>query len=785
MTIFTPYNQSPKDPSYLGYSKEYNPIHGDATLGTLFSGIASVTDNAVKGLDELHKITANRELKAGIETETNNDIAAGKELLGGAPDASRTPLEGHTEVFDEGATSTKPPLSLTPPAGSLPLEVDSADRKMAKMTQASKLGKFGDINYYGNMQTIVQGVISKYPGYADYIRDRAVHYLGVDPAKAQRTAIQQSLDQLYGRANTAQEHWIKEMHGDAQYFGGPGSPTFDEALKAVNDPAAQQRIRVYIAEQKGSEHRVKIATQRLELTAKTGQVNEKEAEGVLNLAAGELLSRQMTGFTFGVGMKTSLPPGPNAYSVVQKALQEMTASTGGSDQPDPKRLQALGLAIGQMQEGYSNEYDKMVNEPRFLPDKNGRPTASLASLTKNPQTIAATKELYMSQLKSMNKHVGEGNLGLATTTMTLTKNIKENNTLRLMAQPLIQRIQALEGAIGGQATATVLNNMLTQKGMTEMAQLARDVSSLRTIELLTPGPKEGGMNTSVVRYNQAQAADGGATRTDPPPGYLRGEIDTVKQLVTNPTLTSQQRNEIAAVITHNDTFDFISQFKNKNEQFNAWSKLSDPEIVAARKKEGPYEWEKFRTWNEVTFKRLFNEYIDTVKNANGLTNVKFNPETQQIEYDRLAYGRTFRPGEPVPKGAGGSASSAAVDRLNVGFNTLKNVLSADGQKITPEYIKQLGIDLTPKDNKAGLGAQLVDSMKNFLSTAQTPDIFKPKTLEEAVKDPNGMPVYYQGKVEHIKNTAETPVKNIQDANGNDLMVIKRGNQWFRIVPSSL
>jgi antitoxin component of RelBE/YafQ-DinJ toxin-antitoxin module len=556
----------------------------------------------------------------------------------------------------------------------------------------------------------------------------------------------------------------------AKYLDKDGrfdSITVQQALAAGNDPIKQAAIRSHVAGLQASEFRLDRNSKLLDNEMKTSKVNSDRFEDYAHRGANEIVSSAMGNFMFTAGGMTG------KLNDAMKLIDNMQKN--GS--VDPEALKAIGLNLGKLRDNMSMGLDNFFRAP-ISKDNPQSP----ASLIKDNAKVEAIKKQYLSTIDTLITQVGQDNTHLATANAAVIKNMKENAVLRVMGLETIQKMAGIEGALGPSA-AKVLDLMHTHTNWKDLNELSMNLTTLRMQRTVT-GLNEDGLDSIATDYTKASEASTVVFNAkEPPSDYLKANIEFVKQLATNPDLPIDMRIKAASEIANDKTINFIQRF-DTNKQFDVWATIYAPEVTKGIKLTMPQDtWNKYRTLGEETFVRLFNTYIDTVNQGvqdNRGINPRWNENTQQIDYDERRIPRGVALADPA---------RVSINRLNAGLRTYANILREDGEVITSQRLKAIGLELDLK-----LKNPNAEDLLKTLSTipeAGTPKLFQKSTKEDLSKAPrdelnsflskHSLPEdtpMYQGK-ELIKNPNDV-IKDAKLVPNGDYFV-KRDNQWFKIV----
>lgn len=672
MAIFTPYTNPQNAPNYLGLSKEIDVPKTTSTVASTIEGGAKVLDLGVRAVDDINKNQIDKKLFQDISTARDQSLTEGMQALNPqeSPAASVTP--------DANLEPLSSPNDNVPPA------VFAAGKRVDTISQANRQGKMDDAQYYANMQAIVQNAAERNPGYARYIRDRATHWLGVDPATAQRAAIQRELAATQSEASRAANQWTNDVEKWMKYLGPEGTRA---ALTFTSDPAKQAQVRAYVAGQMASEHQQDRYMKDLDAEMKVNGVNAERSRQTLSLATGQMTSRMMDGVLTGMSI---------SGRDIQNRIAEFQRT---GTKPSADELSKLQMSFGQLEDAWERSFNEMVNAPRF---NNG--TASLGSIMK-PEEVSQVREQYRAMFAGMRRQLTEGKLTLASSQAEWIRVTKDNATASVLALPTMQKLAGIEGSLGQSATA-VINNMFTQNKWADLTKLGSTLTNM-TIVNGSAAPLPNGVKTFTDVH--AQATPGSTAK----PAEVRAAIAATREGVlqnSGPEKNTGIAINWAKTIASGGTTDFFEQL-SKKEQFDAFAQIAAPDISAKIKelsKSDPQLWNRYDRWMASTFQRLFNGYIDDVNRSstfNERLNIKFNEVTKRIDYV-----------DPRANLRGGNARSTGqgfepIDRLNVGLGILKTHFQQTGEEMTEETLKKYGLDLTKRPEAPQWVNQVSDAIK--------------------------------------------------------------------------
>ena len=654
MVQFAEYQKPPSDPNYLGMSKDIDVPRVDNSVASAISDVTKIAVAGVNAVDEMNKNTIDKQLLAGVNQRRQEDIRTGLDVLAG----TETP----TPSNEDGSPN-------------VPTALDQGLRRAAHLTQAKKMGKVADELYYGDMQQIAQNLTSRYPGYERYIQDRMSHWLGTNPANAQRAAIINTLQTQYAEKNSEANRWTTFVRANLEHFSNPDG-TFNQAMlakaqNAFGNPQAMADIETFVARSQSRKQATAQAVADLELESKRGTVTETRALAAYRTAATEEFNRVATKGAFTVGGMSF-----NGMRDVEEQIA-MIKQSGGK--VDPEVLALFGQAVGQ----YSNEADaamrKLANDPRFM--QHIQNTAKLAEI----------RAELLGNFKNISDEVGSGNLRLATATFNTFEGMSNNDGIRaLRGNDTLRRWNQIRQTAGPGASIVIERELsLDQKLPTIVSE---QLKLLNMQEIVSGGPVT--MQTLVTRFNTAHGITGTPTPQQQAERatYLQSAMRFAKNVATGQDVPPIMRENAARFIASGGTTEFL-QALPPEQQMAAWANLASPETAKAMKATlPPGQWREYRTWAQETFKALSRIQIAQVtqgdKDSQG-TNITFDESSGQLRFDNSRRTSQGRSG-PVPIG---NNTINAINELNLGLQTYGNILKLDGKKLDAYELEAVGIRL--------------------------------------------------------------------------------------------
>lgn len=246
MATFNPNVPAANDPNYLGYSRPISQPDADKTLGTLFSGLGTLFDSGVKGLNTLVEESIKKEAYSGIDPTTNKAINALEARRAGAGTA---PL-GYAPGGEAAG------------GGALPYDVAEAGDTAGELASAREGGKLRKTYYEGSVNEFTKSLRARYPGYREEV-DKAV-----DRAV------------MGGRANEFMDKLIADINDNATDTRRTRDKMIQEVLKADTYPYQDVLIKKIEAGQITNMSQVLKETGPYSRQKATYQVREAERKDV-------------------------------------------------------------------------------------------------------------------------------------------------------------------------------------------------------------------------------------------------------------------------------------------------------------------------------------------------------------------------------------------------------------------------------------------------------------------------------------------------------------------------
>lgn len=654
MAIFAEYGSNPRDPSYLGLSKEPERQRPDQTVGIALQGAGELFSVAVEGVDTLNKTEIQKSAYKLTDPVVQDDINTTAQ-----------------SIFDEAAKTQ-------PTGAGLPLDITSAASRVQTMADARAAKKMLDVNFQGQVHEISQNLLSRFPGYRTEIEaamDRATNTRGA----AYRANLNTALQTIAAANATTEDKWQTELRNDATEF--PDKPSFERA-QATKDPLERQKIRADIAHKKMLRQQETDKLQSYNVLKQSDELDERSEKKAFNDQISILQSRYLTDVKIVQGgRRMSLEeteqflnglaqnPGPNDRTTLASITQQL----GAVKQQLESSARAKALQMG-LRFHTRTQIDDMVKSAGSLVDP-------------------------------LITFIGNKNAVLAESEMSTLNGMAENEAIRLWHNdPYARQVSALNRAYGPGGHEIVKSiisvdvpDPVTGKPVSIREEAAKSLIKMRTVGVLS---KDGSsMNTWLLDWSKIYS---GST---PPPAFINKVTEIPRQIATHPAANNAAVTAAAAVTSNPDTNKFVTAMKPE-KQLPMYSRLFTPDYVDKVYKAGPEAWTPFKQRAMDLLKITFNEHLSVIQTRIEQKlgpEIKWNAGTSQLDYDNPTLrNRIEPPGEPTPGGAAVFLPNPtptdpvrhAVDELNAGLRTAQYILDKDGIKLTPQMLKQLGVNVS-------------------------------------------------------------------------------------------
>lgn len=205
MAPFNPSIPQENAPFYLSLSKPISPYEGDKSKGIALAGIGNLLKEGVSAADDIVKGFINSGMRQDLTKERDAETARLENMVGGGnvTNDPQQPASPEAPKIIPGSVAEPIPSELQKPL----------DRTIGSIASARSFRPEERTYYLGRYDAIVKDYKNRFPGYADYIEQRATAITGDNPANAR----------------------IKELIATYTALGTEAKGERDKALKYVID----------------------------------------------------------------------------------------------------------------------------------------------------------------------------------------------------------------------------------------------------------------------------------------------------------------------------------------------------------------------------------------------------------------------------------------------------------------------------------------------------------------------------------------------------------------------
>lgn len=656
MAQFADYQKPDQSPNYLGMSKEIDVPKIDNNIATTVRNVGQLGINAIGAVDEMNKDTIDKQLLAGINERRQEDIQTGMDVLSGNTSSVPQNPDGSPNV---------------------PTAVEQGLRRAAHITQAKKMGKMADELYYGDMQGIAQGLITRYPPYERYIQDRMTHWLGTNAANAQRAAILATLRENFAEKNSELNKWTNFVRQNSEWFsdsnGQFNAAMFTKAQNAFGNPKDMAEIESYVAKQQSHAKNLAVSNAELERLMKINAAGEADALKAYRAGVTSIFNDTTTKQSFTVaGMNFS------NWKDIEEQMSMIKNSGGKVDQ---QFLVPFAQAIGQYHNAAEARMRDLARDPKFM------------SLVQDPSKLEAIRNELLGNFKNMQAEVGAGNIRVGSMFMNTFEGMSNYDALKAIGEPALRRWNQYRQVAGPGASILLERELpLNQRMPTEVTERLKNINLL---DIISGGRVS--LDTMTQQYNQVHGITGPLTpqQTAERVQYYNAAIDFAQRIVSNQEAPVSTRENAAMFIASTGNTSFLLKLPAE-QQMNAWAKLADPRIAASVKSSvSPAQWREYTTWAQESFKSLMNAQIsqinrgmDTAANLSLYLDDNNNLQFNTSGRDPGSLGQS-RPGG-VPAGIN-QATIKSIQDINFGLDTYASILKLNGKKLDDRELAILGL----------------------------------------------------------------------------------------------
>lgn len=329
-------------------------------------------------------------IKQNIDDNLNSGINKIRDSFGVAQATNIG--SGFADAVGQGGNET----SLTGATGQTPTVLKKLGTQVDGLTEAYNQGQLSNSAYYAKMNAYVTQVKQQFPGYSDEVDQMAASKLGVNPANALRSAIQDDVTKLAAKVNAANDKWTTYETSKAGYIHTKW-PQYEQ-MKQDGTAPSQAEVRNVVGNLEARDLSVASRTAALAADKSTNAAIADKANDIIAQKASDLASHLTVGLTNSMGIKNA--------SDFNQVLEDIRS--GKRPLPTPDEKAQLSGIVATMKQQYGINFDSFVNATQ---DAHGLPQRPIASYT-TPDALAARRAQGMQPILDQEAGLIDGKMGI-------------------------------------------------------------------------------------------------------------------------------------------------------------------------------------------------------------------------------------------------------------------------------------------------------------------------------------------------------------------------------------
>jgi len=678
-------------PSFLGYSQGTDRAQPNKALGLLFEGIADIGEQAIQGVDTVNKQNIEKLVYNGVDKIRDEEFG-----VNAAVDMQNTPVVQPLVGNDDEGTPLPPAID------------QHAKRQMEGLTEAMNQGKLTDLQYSTRLTALSRSIRAQYPGYRSEIDQMIRQVTGMDPANETRRNLLQAWEQGQAQARKSKD--------DYQSFK---DKNLDD-LPDGHDDMGEGEVREYVRQRQKQRRDVQDASARMENAVKMGNASkEKLTEHATTAVSGIIYSSVDKGMQ-GAGWKN-----------FQNRVMEYVKTGKAPSEEEANQIRAGFLQL-------KSELTQAAYAPlRSQIKKEDGTVSSVESII----GVDAAKKIVDSQLGILNEiesAITSKDFGALGILGRKIESMKDESLVRLyQADPIIPALQALRSAGGDNLAALVYGEGENLRKITKV------VSDVTKSKLITG---QGGT------LNEQGRELLGNSEVTAEPKAVRKFVESPGVILTNSQVPEEVK--LNTLRAYSGGAKFLQEFSAtdgnrggdpRDSQMRAYQALVNgaitKEAIKLRDKD-PEAWNNYKQFAQEGFNNLYRQEISTIETAGdkgGAFTIDCDEATQSFKYNETALGADRRKAN-AQWGVDSSAKNQvelAVDRFNRGFNSLKEIYSAEGSDVKAnigQFIEMKAMN----ESKPGIWSKMWDAISGAVDgVVNKPDSSKSFYQEKRTDDSKG------------------------------------------------
>lgn len=687
MAEFNPQINDLKAPNYTrGYSEPIHDLKADTSTGLLLNTVGEGIEGAAKlATQESHRII-DKDVRSTLEpirSEFTADLQQAKaSLIPGAVQTAQGPSLS-------GGDASGP---------SVPTAIKNGISTVESIQSAFVNGKINDTYYHQRLDTAVQSLRTKYPGFVDYIDDQTSKIVGVNPANAVVGDLMQDINRAMTNKKTEADK-ILDLARGAMSKGFENADAMYKRLQA--DPSFEPKFTRWYTEENARFTRLELAAkQRADRTGTRDELKVDDEQRFTNIAGERVASRFNSFITL-----TGMEKGDTISNLLAKARDNPKAFTGPQYEELAARLEAQVAVVktGLNQDSHNEKYVQSIG------------------VAKRDEIVkSVTDAAYQPVIDAIKK----GNTGLAMFYMNQARARLDQTRDNLTSGPLgedLMNVKIIEEHFGQAFSGVVAQELVNSKIASRLRPLLNQKKQSAIAQANPDNPV-----AITDHMNEAQADK---RLSDTEKGQLFKEYINTVELLKNPQTPDNAKSNVIQYMFGPKSNSILQNFKmdytttdpsgRLTRVFHpgksaVWTQMTDPAItdnVAKLAKTGDTKSvAMYKNWVDVTGREVIGEDVRNLNHFTGHDNLYFHydSESKQLQLKDKA-GALAPPTQSLPSGRLSANApmdpsyvwqvQKVVDRINAGLTNLRHVhesFGGDTDTLLLQTLQQYGLDFNGK-----------------------------------------------------------------------------------------
>lgn len=573
MANFNPGLADKTDPSYMKEAKDvslvdYVGAEAKELAGEKLKAAESLFKNTINSSTKTIKESAFNEIQQGVDLARN---AQGVDLATSSAEA--------TDAQTSGTADGTSPLS-----GNKPPNASEIENQFKRFQVARDQGKLSDTNYYGQLESLVRSVKSRYPGFERDI-DQMIHRTtGITPANALREAIQQEMTASAAASNKERTKNETFVNNNLKWLSEQNLQDYRDGKLPFS--GIQEIVR------RNESYEADINRTRADLALKSDQQKLTDADtvsGARKVAANVQSHLSDNFLTLANKAQEQIDKGAYDPKVFLSAMPQfrIQATRALQDQLNSKEFISMPkeerAAIEKQFNDTLDNYEKAFTNPEtgllnfYKNQASARVDAATSQLLdRSPisNQVAAAQKLYPGLLPSLLSQ-GEG--------AAITEDIKQ-------------------GVFNKQVPGSVNYTQPNQNNLPEGTK--QELTNAKINAVVPDGVTPQQQLDSIGNFPLGRSV-----------GTTNSYINNWQSVLTNPKLPPEALKTAAEKMFNKNNLNFIlDNFKNDGSQASAYQKLTSPAVTAQMEKlKGTPVWDNYTFWAKNNFANVYKDQVENLR----------------------------------------------------------------------------------------------------------------------------------------------------------------------------